>query len=132
MVLADVTVCHAAAQRYRGGAAREAGRAAKRREQEKTNLYKTEGPNGYAFVPLVTETFGRHGGGAMNLLNRLGDAAAEAGVHRRTFMQGALRELSVSLVCGNGEMFRTGRNVLLRCCGRDFQPGRVRPSADYE
>ena len=115
--------------RYCAGASRTAGSAALKKEREKQRLYQSTDPNGYAFVPLVSETYGRLGGGAMQLLHRLGDAAAGQGVHKRTFMRNAMRELSVALVRGNGFMFRAGRQVLARACGFDFQPGQAVPTA---
>jgi hypothetical protein len=132
MVLADVTVCHPAASKYRTGAAQGPGRAAAVREKAKCKLYETMDPYGYAFSPLVTEAFGRHGEGAMHLLNRLGDVAEGAGVHRRTYIRTALRELSVATVKGNGVMFRAARMPLARACGRDFRSGCVRPCADSD
>ena len=129
MLLAYVTVIHPPAVRYRNGAAVAPGGAVLKKEREKRRLYETADPNGYAFVPLVSEPFGRLGRGAMEMLHRLGDAAAGAGVHKRTFMRNAMRELSVAVVKGNGYMFRAGRKVLARACGSDFQRGQLRPTA---
>jgi hypothetical protein len=59
-------------------------------------------PHCHGFVPFSVETYGCLGYLAMKLLHLLGDGAAgPGGVTRASFVNGALRELSVGLCRGN-------------------------------
>jgi hypothetical protein len=130
LTVADVSVVHPAASTY-VQAARSVGGAAAARDQAKRVRYATADPNGYAFIPLSVETFGRMGKPAMELLNTLATAAAAGGAVQKTgFVVNALRQLSVSLCRGNGIMYRRSLSVLARASGTSFLPGLMVPTAD--
>jgi hypothetical protein len=81
-------------------------------------------PHGYGFVPFSLETYGRLGQPAMKLLHLLGDeAAGPGGVMRASFVNGALRELSVGLCRGNFFAYRASVGMLVRCSGASFRAG---------
>ena len=93
--------------------------------------YETGDPNGYAFVPLVVETYGRMGKAAMGLLNTLATSAIAGGAMKKSsFVTNALRQLSVGLCRGNGVMYRRGLGILATASGRAFRPGMDTPTAD--
>ena len=130
LTVADVSVIHPAAStnlRY----ARTAGGAAAAREASKRARYETADPNGYTFVPLVVESYGRMGQAAMGLLNTLATAAAAGGaVKKSAFVTNALRQLSVGLCRGNGVMYRRGMAVLATASGCAFRPGAYYTSSE--
>jgi hypothetical protein len=130
LTVADVSVIHPAAATY-VQAAQAAGGAAALREQAKRARYETADPNGYAFVPLAVETYGRLGKAAMELLNTLASAAtAQGNLAKPSFVQNALRQLSIALCRGNGVMYRRGLAVLARAGGNSYMPGLVAPTSD--
>jgi hypothetical protein len=130
LTVADVSVIHPAAATY-VQAAQAAGGAAALREQAKRARYETADPNGYAFVPLAVETYGRLGKAAMELLNTLASAAtAQGNLAKPSFVQNALRQLSIALCRGNGVMYRRGLAVLARAGGNSYMPGLVVPTSD--
>jgi hypothetical protein len=60
----------------------------------------------------------------MKLLHTLGEEAAGlGGVSRASFVDGALRELSVGLVRGNYFLYRASVGMLARSSGACFRPG---------
>jgi hypothetical protein len=76
-----------------------AGGAAAAREASKRARYETGDPNGYAFVPLVVESYGRMGKAAMGLLNTLAATAVAGGARKKsTFVTNALRQLQIQLL----------------------------------
>jgi hypothetical protein len=82
-------------------AAATAGAAAARRDQQKRATYARVEPNGFPYVPLSVENYGRLGQPAMKLLHALGDEAASPdGVGWASFVAGALCELSIGLCRG--------------------------------
>jgi len=130
LTVADVSVIHPAAATYLQ-AARTAGGAAAVRDQAKRAHYQSADPNGYAFTPLSTETFGRLGKPAMELLNSLATEATAGGVVCKDgFVTNALRELSVSLCRGNGVLHRRCLGHLARVSGHAFRAGMPFPTAD--
>jgi hypothetical protein len=130
LTVADVSVVHPAANTNRR-AARVEGGAAAAREAMKRARYETGDPNGYAFVPLVVETYGRMGKAAMGLLNTLATSAIAGGAMKKSsFVTNALRQLSVGLCRGNGVMYRRGLGILATASGRAFRPGMDTPTAD--
>ena len=115
---------HPAAQTYVRSAAAADGSAAATRDQMRRNRYQVADPDGYAFVPMSFETYGRMGKPAMQLLNTLVDVAAAGGsVDRDAFMRTALRELSIGLCRGNGVLYKRGVTVLARVTGTSFLAG---------
>jgi len=124
VAIADVSIVHPAGASYVKGAARQPGKAAAQRDAEKIAKYASADPNGYTFIPLSMESFGRLGKPAMQLLNRLATTAADSGAVRKdTFVGGALRELSVGLAKGNACLFRHFLHNLARNNGAAFVPG---------
>jgi hypothetical protein len=130
VTVADVSVIHPAASTY-VRAARTEGGAAAAREQAKRARYETADPGGYAFVPLVVETYGRLGKAAMELLNTLATTAAAGGAVRKSaFVANALRQLSVALCRGNGVMYRRSLGVIATASGNAFMHGMTNPISD--
>jgi hypothetical protein len=81
-------------------------------------------PHGYGFVPFSMETYGRLGQPATKLLHLLGDeAAGSEGVTRASFVNSALRELSVGLCQGNFFAYRASIGMLAKSSGASFQAG---------
>ena len=113
-------------------AARADGAAAAERDAKKRAKYATSDPAGYTFVPLSVESYGRLGKPAMQLLADLASEAELAGaVSTDSFVENALRMLSVSLCKGNALMFRRELGLLASATGADLQPGDPVPSADF-
>ena len=130
LTVTDVSVIHPAAASY-VRAARVEGGAAASRDQVKRAQYSSADPNGYAFVPLSVETFGRLGKPAMELLNQLATTAASGGTARKDcFVIGALKELSVALCRGNGFVLRRSLGVLARVAGSSFLMGMTVPTSE--
>jgi hypothetical protein len=70
------------------------------------------------------ETYGRLGQPAMKLLHLLGDeASGPGGVTQASFVNGALRELSVGLCRGNFFACRASVGMLARSSGASFRAG---------
>jgi hypothetical protein len=98
ITIADISLIQPLSINTLSAAAATAGAAASRRDQQKRAAYARVEPNGYPFVPFSVDSYGRLGQPAMKLLHALGDeAAGPGGVHRASFVAGALRELSVGL-----------------------------------
>ena len=130
LTVVDVSVVHPAASTYMH-AARVEGGAAAMRDQAKRAQYESGDPNGYAFVPLSMESFGRLGKPAMQLLNTLATKAVDGGVVvKGSFVVNAMRELSVGLMKGNGLMFRRGLGVMAGITGTSFSAGFNVPTDD--
>ena len=106
VLVTDVAVVHPTAETYLQEAARRDGSAAAVRGNDKVTAFEALGANGgYEFKPLIMESFGRLDKPAMTLLSRLADIAAEGGkVSKEVFMANTLKELSVGLCRGNGEL----------------------------
>jgi hypothetical protein len=67
----------------------------------------------------------------MKLLHTLGEeAAGPGGVSRASFVDGALRELSVGLVRGNYFLYRASVGMFARSSGACFRRGLARPTDD--
>jgi hypothetical protein len=102
IAIADVSVVHPLSMHLLHRAASTAGAAASHRDHQKRTTYSRLEPNGYEFVPVSVESYGRLSQPAMKLLHTLGEeAAGPGGVSRASFVDVALRELSVGLVRGN-------------------------------
>ena len=124
ITVGDVSVIHPAAQSYAAAAATKEGSAAKARDDKKTKRYKRSDGAGYAFVPLTSETFGRLGTPAMDLINELATAAATTGrVDKAIFVQNALKNLSVALCKGNYLVFKRANDVYAEAFGEVFSEG---------
>jgi hypothetical protein len=94
--ITDISVIHPLSLNIISRAATRAG--ASHRGQLKRTAYARVEPHGYGFIPFSVETYGRLGQPAMKLLHLLGDeAAGPGGVTRASFVNDALRELSVGL-----------------------------------
>lgn len=131
LTVADVSVIHPAADTYVRAAARTEGSAAAARDQAKRRSYEMNDPNGYAFTPLSTETFGRLGKPAMQLLNTLADEAeAGGGVYKDGFVTNALREMSICLCKGNAVLYKRSLMSLARASGSAFMAGMTMPTAE--
>jgi hypothetical protein len=101
-----------------------AGAAASHRDQLKRTAYARVEPHGYGFESFSVETYGRLGQPAMKLLHVLGDeAAGPGGVTRASFVNGALRKLSVGLCKGNFFAYRAFVGMLARSSGTSFRAG---------
>jgi hypothetical protein len=130
LTVADVSVVHPAAPTYRQAASRDAGAAAAHRDRSKREQYERADPQGYAFIPLSVESYGRLGKPAMELLNTLATKAGGSEEFKGCFVTNALRELSVALCKGNAVLYRRGLNMLAKKSGRHFVPGLDVPTAD--
>jgi hypothetical protein len=120
--IADISVIHPLSLHIISRAATTAGAAASHRDQLKRTAYARAKPHGYAFVPFSVATYGRLGQPAMKLLHSLGDeAVGPGGVTQVSFVNGALRELSVGLCRGNFFAYRASVGMLARSSGASFQ-----------
>ena len=133
LAIGDVSVIHPAAASYSAAAARSEGAASRIRDAEKRRKYAQAEPAGYPFIPLTSETFGRLGAPAMQLLNDLAARASASGtVQKDSFVKSALRDLSITLCKGNGENCRRCTSVLARVSGTTFMAGASVPHADAD
>jgi hypothetical protein len=122
--IAEISVIHPLSLNTISRAATTAGAAASHKDQQKRTAYARVEPHGYGFVPFSVETYGRLGQPAMKLLHSLGDeAAGPGGVTRASFVNGALRELSVGLCRGNFFAYRACVGMLARSSGASFRAG---------
>jgi hypothetical protein len=129
IAIADVSVVHPLSAHLFHRAASTAGAAASHRDHQKWTTYSRLEPNGYKFVSV--ESYGRLSQPAMKLLHTLGEeAVGPGGVSRASFVDGALRELSVGLVRGNYFLYRASVGMLARSGGACFRPGLARPTDD--
>jgi hypothetical protein len=100
-----------------------AGAAASHWDQQKRTAHARVEPHGYGFVPFSVETYDRVGK-AMKLLHSLGDKpSGPRGVAQASFLNGALRQLSVGLCRGNFLSFRASVGMLARSSGASFWAG---------
>ena len=130
LTVADVSVVHPCAITYMRAGAREEGGAAAVRDAAKRAQYATADPNGYAFTPLSTESFGRLGKPAMKLLSKLAETAGAGGVRPKDgFVAHALRELSIGLCKGNAVLYKRSMYALARASGNEFRAGMDYPTA---
>ena len=98
---------HPDAAMYVNTAACAEGSAAALRDQAKRAQHEYFDVLDYAFVPLSTETFGRLGKSAMELLNKLADCALAGGVaFKDGFVVNDLCEPSVGLCRGNNVLYK--------------------------
>ena len=131
LTVVDISVIHPASDSNATAAATNAGAAAEKRDKEKARTYRNADPMGYNFIPLSTESFGRHGRPAMAFLKKLADYAASSGtVDAADFITNSLRELSVGLCRGNAALYRRGMSAMARVTGRVMCPGDDRPTAE--
>ena len=138
MLVIDVNVVHAPAQKYvegtvlRGSSSAVDGAAAAMAEDNKASEYRHDVDGGaYAWEPVVMESCGRLGKGAMRVLNRLALVAAESdGVEKHVFVQRAQQVLSVARVRGNALIWKGGLHAMAHGGGRCFQAGLARPTDD--
>jgi hypothetical protein len=130
IAIADVSVVHPLSTHLHR-AASTAGAAASHRDHQKRTTYSRLEPNGYEFVPVSVESYGRLSQPAMKHLHALGEeAVGPGGVSRASFEDGALRELSVGLVRGNYFLYRASVGMLARSSGACFRPCLARPTDD--
>ena len=111
-------------------ASRKEGSAAEVRDQQNGAKYERADPHGYAFIPLSIETYGRLGKPGMELLNKLGDRAAEGGADKSVFVANALRHLSIALCRGNAVICKRSLTVMARLSGEKFLGGMLVPSGE--
>jgi hypothetical protein len=120
--ITDISVIHPLSLNIISRSATTARAAASHRDQRKRTAYARVEPHGYGFVPLSVVTYGRLGQPAMKLLHSLGDeAAGPGGVTRASFVNVALRELSVGLCRGNFFAYRASVGMLARSSGTSFR-----------
>jgi hypothetical protein len=132
ITVADISITHPLAINTLAAAAKTAGVAAARREQQKRATYSRVEPNGYPFVPFSVESYGRIGQPAMKLLHALGDeAAGPGGVTRASFVAGALREISFGLCRGNFFMYRACLGMFAKSSGTGFRAGMRVPTDEH-
>jgi hypothetical protein len=81
-------------------------------------------PNGYPFVPVSIESYGRLGMPAMKVLHDLGNDAASPETHfsRAMFVAGALRELS-GAAHDKCAMHQASTGFLAHVTGRSLRMG---------
>ena len=128
VAIVDCVVTHPAASSYVSGAAREAGHAAERAARGKELAYAAlcQG-DGYDFVPLALESYGRLGRAASRFLSDLGEAAAAIGrVSKASFVRSARMEISCALCRGNGRLY-SERLASSACVGLQPLPGLAVP-----
>lgn len=124
VVVTDTVVTHPAADAYVRAAARTSGSAAKRAEDRKVSTFRSYGDTGgVRFVPLATESYGRHGAQAMSFLSEVGNVVARAGGSKSAFVRAARVELSVALARGNARMYYKTLTNVVRASGDAFLPG---------
>lgn len=124
LTLVDVSMVHPAGFATSRKASRVVGAAAADRDTKKRDRYMSGAPDAYAFVPLSTESYGRLGQPAMDLLNDFAEIASASGAVRKTaFITIALRELSVVLCRGQGILFRASLKTLACASGVAFDAG---------
>jgi hypothetical protein len=86
---------------------------ASHQERQKQTGYAWGDPDGFSFVPLAVEPYGRLDQPAMKHLHLLGDeAAGPGGVSRASFMAGTLQELGVGLIRGDSLLYHASVGVL--------------------
>jgi hypothetical protein len=113
IAIADVSLVHPLSKHLLHRAAKRAGAVASHRDQQKRTSYAWLGTNGYEFVPVSVESYGRLSQPAMNVLHTLvEEAAGPRGVLRASFVEGAPRELSVGLVRGKIFLYRASVGML--------------------
>ena len=116
---------------YVTAAAQQDGAAAARRDQDKRTKYNRIDSSGYTFYPLSTESYGRLGAPAMQLLNKLADIADDTGpIEKDTFVTNALRELSIALCRGNALVYRSCASALNRLTGVAPTSGLLVPTSE--
>jgi hypothetical protein len=122
MSITDVSITHPLSINALSAAAAMAGAASARRDQQKRAAYARVEPNGYIFVPISVESYGRLGQPAMELLHKLGNEAAHpGGVSRASCVAGALRELRP--VQKHFVIYRASVGMLARVSGTGFRAG---------
>jgi hypothetical protein len=119
VAIVDVSVINPLSINSLSSAAALPGAAAARRDHQKRTAYAGVEPNGYAFVPISVESYGRIGQPAMKLLRQLGDeAAGPGGITRASFVAGTLcDELSVGLCMGTFLMYRVSGGMFAQVSG---------------
>jgi hypothetical protein len=132
ITIADISITHPLAINTLAAAARMAGAAAARRDQQKRATYSRVEPNGYPFVPFSVESYGRIGQPAMKLLHALGDeAAGPGGVTRAPFVAGAMREIGIGLCRGNFFVYRACLGMFAKSNGTGFRAGISVPTDEH-
>jgi hypothetical protein len=127
--IADVSVVHPLSTRLLHWAASTARASASHRDQQQRTTYAWLVPKESEFVPVSVESYGRLSQPAMKLLHTLSEEAAGPGdVSQASFVDGALRKLSVGLVRGNCFPYRASVGMLAGSSGACFRPGLARPT----
>ena len=109
-------------------AAATAGSAAEVRAAKKVAKYALREPGSYDFTPLVVESYGGQFSSMHTLLNLLGRLVADSGrVTKGTWIEGALRRLSVALCKGNDFLFRDNLHAFFQAAGKHPTRGAAVP-----
>jgi hypothetical protein len=84
---------------------------------------------GQLFVPASVETYGYLGKPVVRFLSQLSEVAAQTslGLTKGSFLASTYRELSVSLVCGQGRVYNMCARLLARASGSEFVEGADAP-----
>ena len=131
MLVIDVNVVHAMAVTYLQGtvaAGKSAvvdGAAAAMGEHNKEDEYRHDNDGGACeWEPIVMESGGRLGKGAMRVMNRLAKIASESdGVDLHVFVRRVQEALNVARVQGNGWVWKKGLQAMAYGGGHCFQEG---------
>ena len=119
---------HCSANSHVAAASRTAGSAAETLALQKVRKYALHEPGGYDFTPLVVESYGRQCKSSHALLNKLGHLASDSGrVTKGSWVECALRRLSVALCKGNDFIFRSNLHSFCRAAGKHPTRGAVVP-----
>ena len=125
VVVLDCVVTHPASASYVRNASHTPGAAALRAEQMKRRNFGALGAgDGFDFIPLAVESFGRLGLEASRFLSDLGDIASASGAaSKAVFVRSVRQELSCALCRGNGRMYNRFMFCYAQTAGRQFMPG---------
>ena len=105
-------------------AARTTGAATRKAEMRKHREFREMGePEGKRFVALAMDTLGHSGDEAVRFANELGEAVAQGGGCKKTYMRAFWTELSCALCRGLGRQYNKTEVNVLRASGDHFQMG---------
>ena len=138
MLVIVVNVAHALAETYlqgtvaAGKSAEVDGAAAAMGEHNKGDEYRHDIHGGaHEWEPVVMESRGRLGKGAMRVINRLAKIASESdGIEKHAFVRRVQEALSVARVQGNGWVWKKGLQAMAYGGGLCFQEGYDQPTDD--
>ena len=86
---------------------------------------------GKRFVALAVDSYGYHGDESIKLMSEMGDAVAQAGGCKSTFVRAVRVELSCALCKGLGRMYNKTEVNVVRASGSHFQLGHESVISDH-